>query len=130
MKAFLNLFRAWLLAQLLRPDQLAVVQALDAPDRFLPDPALTPAEAEQWGAMLQSPLMLKIDTAMINWTQQEAQRAIGFPTAELARQAGYAMGCRAGWSMAKTLSRLPVAKDEQTGAEATTPAEGLEHLQV
>lgn len=130
MKAVLNLIRGWLLAKLLRPDQLALVQSLDAPDRFMPDVPLTAKEAEQWGQLLATPLMLKVDTAMINWTQQQAQVALGVPTPEVVRQAGFAMGCRAGWNMAKTLSRLPVANDEQSGATATTPATGLEHLEV
>jgi hypothetical protein len=59
--------------------------------------------------------------AMINWLQQEAQRAIYQPTPDLVRSAGYAAGCRAGWLMAKSLSRHdapPSVDPEQTSPTA------------
>jgi hypothetical protein len=113
--------RAYILRQLLRPDQLALLAALDAPDRWQPDPPITAADAAGWRGVLESPIGQKIDHAMINWLQQEAQRAIYQPTPDLVRSAGYAAGCRAGWLMAKSISRndAPLSVDpEQTSPTA------------
>lgn len=121
--------RKAILRRLLNPAQLAVVKALDQPDRWMPDAGLTAIEAEAWASLLRTPLLLKIDHAMINWMQQEAQRALLAPQEHLARQAGMALGCRAGWEMAKTLSRLAAATGDQTEPTAPTAAATLDHLQ-
>ena len=119
--------RDYLLRRLLTPEQLAVTLAMDRPDRWQPDQPLTEDEMKNWAAFLASPLGLKIDTAMVNFCQQEAQRAL-FATAEnLPKQVGVALGVRAGWEMAKTLSRLGAAESAQSEPTATAPAT-LAHL--
>lgn len=119
--------RDLILARLLTPAQHALVRALDQPERWQPDAKITAAEARNWGAMLASPLGMKLDVSMTNWVQQEAQRALFCPTAEIARTVGFAAGARAGWEMAKTISRMA---DPQVGphehASPTVDA-GLAH---
>jgi len=123
-----NLRRA-ILRRLLNPAQLALVDALEQPDRWQPDVPITKDEAESWGKLLTTPTLLKIDHAMINWQQQEAQRALLAQGDDLARQAGFALGCKAGWQMAKTLSRLAAADScgPAGPAGALTAAPTLEH---
>lgn len=118
--------RARILRALLSPAQLAVVEALDRPDRWQPDAPLTPSEAAAWGSTLASPIGRKVDIAMNNWCQQQAQLAQMQPTAELVRAVSIAHGTRAAWEMVKTLSRT---SDPQSGAneEASSTADaGLE----
>lgn len=121
--------RAYFLRRWLTPAQLAVVTALDRPDRWQPDAPITPDEARNWEATLSSPLGIKIDHAMINWMQQEAQRALFAPTAEIARTVGFAAGCRAGWQMAKTLSRIAAPNDGTPETTSPTADAGLEQHQ-
>jgi hypothetical protein len=97
----------------------AVRTLLDAPDRWQPDEPLTTGDVADWAALLTTPLLRKIDLAMINMAQAEAQRAIHEPAAEAVRAAGYAAGYRAAWAIAKSLSTLPGAP---TGKPETTPA--------
>lgn len=119
--------RLAILRRLLSPAQLAVVQALDRPDRWQPDQALTPDETKAWAETLSSPIGLKIDTAMVNFCQQEAQRALLAPQDQLPKQVGIALGIRAGWEMAKTLSCLGEAELAQPEPTGTAPAT-LDHL--
>jgi hypothetical protein len=121
-------FRARLLRKLLRWDQLALVDALDDPDRWMPDEPLTQAEAEAWGAALLSPVGRKIDIAMSNLGQQEAQRACHTPTAETIRQTGYAAGFRAAWLLAKSLSTMAGAQPGKSEEGTTTGDATLDHL--
>jgi hypothetical protein len=119
--------RAFILQRLLSPAQLAVVEALDRPDRWRPDSPLTPSEAAAWASTLRSPIGIKIDIAMNNWCQQQAQLAQMQPTAELVRAVSVAHGLRAGWEMVKTLSRT---SDPQFGANedaSPTADAGLDH---
>ena len=120
--------RRFILRRLLTPAQLQLVDALERPDRWMPDVPITKDEAEAWGKLLASPTLVKIDHAMINWQQQEAQRALLAQGDDLARQAGFALGCKAGWQMAKTLSRLAAADSSQPETDgAPTAAPTLEH---
>jgi hypothetical protein len=125
----MNRLRAFLLRRLLNPAQRTIVEALDRPDRFIGDTSLTNDDAKNWGAMLAGPLGVKIDHCMINWLQQEAQRALFAPTAEIARTVGYAAGCRAGWEMAKTLSRIGATESAATEDTSPTADAGLAHHQ-
>jgi hypothetical protein len=121
--------RAWLLKKLLTPTQRMLIATIERPDRWQPDVPLTSQEAQQWGELLRSPLLLKVDVAMVNIAQQEAQRAIAAPSAETQRMAGYALGVRSAWQIAKAISTLSAAEgaaSEGTGADTATPA--LEHL--
>jgi hypothetical protein len=119
--------KAWLLKKLLTPAQHAVLIAIEEPARWMPGEDITPGDAQNLGELFRSPLMLKVDVAMINFANQAAQAAIMAPTAEVVSAAGYARGVRAGWQVAKSLSTL-------TGAEAGATEEGdtdapvLEHL--
>lgn len=106
--------KRWILSKLLRPEQLAVLDAMDCPIKWMPDPAITSDEAKTWGNLLRSPLLMKIDTAMVNYSQQQAQTAIMGPAAELPKLAGFALGVREGWQMAKRLSVLLATKAEQS----------------
>lgn len=109
-RRLLNASRETVLRAMLSPEQWAIVSALERPDRWMPDPQITAQEAAQWGQLLATPLMLKLDVAMHNWTQQQAQMAIGAPASEMVAAGKFAHGCRAGWEMAKTLSRLAAAE--------------------
>lgn len=128
MSAVCSLLRDWALARLLTRDQHALITALERPERWQPDEPLTEIECEQWAALLRTPLLRKLDIAMINWLQQEAQRAIYTPTPEAGRQCGFAAGARASWEIAKTFSRAPAASDGQSETDATTAAPSLAHL--
>lgn len=125
-KTLLNASRETLLRSMLSPEQWQIVAALDKPDRWMPDPIITPTEAQQWGSLLASPLMLKLDVAMINWTQQQAQTAIGAPASEMIAAGKFALGCRAGWQMAKTLSRLAAAEGSEPEDDASPAASRLD----
>lgn len=110
------------------PSEAALLAALRAPDRWQPDEPITELEAKEWGALLRSPLLRKIDLAMVNMAQQQAQQAIHAPTADTIRAAGYAAGFRGAWQLAKSLSTLAGA---DTGKPETTPPTddvGLDHL--
>jgi hypothetical protein len=124
--------KAWLFAifaqVFLSAEERSLIATLRTPARWLPEPDISEQEAESWGAMLKSPLMQKIDVAMINIAQQEAQRAITAPASEMQRMAGHAIGIRNGWQLAKQISRLFATKREQTEAAVQTGAASLEHL--
>lgn len=119
--------RAWLRNKLLTPQERMTLATLAEPMRWQPDNPFTPTEAEQWGALLRQPLLLKIDVAMINMAQQEAQRAISAPSEDTHRMAGYALGIRAGWQIAKSFSTLTAAEGGAHG-EADHTAAVLEQL--
>lgn len=121
-------FRLKLLRNLLRWDQVLVIQAMDTPDRWRADEPLTPAEAEGWAQVLMSPAGLKIDIAMINLAQQQAQQAIHAPVAEIERMAGYAAGYRAAWQVAKSLSTMAGPDAGKPEGDADTGAHVLAHL--
>ena len=109
-------------------EESRLIAALRAPDRWQPDEPITELEAKEWGALLRSPLLRKIDLAMVNMAQQQAQQAIHAPTADTIRAAGYAAGFRGAWQLAKSLSTLAGA---DTGKPETTPPTddvGLDHL--
>lgn len=108
--------------------ETTVVAALRAPDRWQPDEPITELEAKEWGALLRSPLLRKIDVAMVNMAQQQAQQAIHAPSADALRAAGYAAGFRGSWQLAKSLSTL--AGTHAGTSETTPPTDdaGLEHL--
>jgi hypothetical protein len=105
-----------------------IVRALEEPQRFMPDPGITPAEAKAWEAAITSEVGVKIDTAMINWTQQQCQAACApVPTSEREYAAGFARGTVVAWQMAKTLSRLVLANEHQSETDATPAGADLEH---
>ena len=114
--------------RILTTEEARIIDALRAPDRWQPDEPLTKAEAEAWGANLQSPIGLKIDVAMINLAQQQAQMAVHATTADVARMAGYAAGFRAAWVLAKALSTMAGTDAGKSENDATTGAAGLDHL--
>lgn len=124
-RALLGASRATVLRGLLSPEQWALVEAMERPDRFLPDVTITKSDADHWQAALTSPVGVKVDTAMINWIQQQAQRAIGAPGAEVLAGAKFALGCRAGWEMGKTISRLAAAPRSEFEEDAPTAAAHL-----
>jgi hypothetical protein len=111
------------------PVLVLLKEALQAPHRWLPDVALTAQEAREWGAMIQSPLGLKIDTAMINFCQQQAQEAIAQPPDRIQHAAGVARGCVVAWQLAKTLSRIANAEVGHTESDLTTAEAGLDQHQ-
>lgn len=117
--------------RLAKQDRVAhmIVEALRAPQRFMPDVALTADEAKSWGAMMTGPLGVKIDTAVLNFCQQQAAAAVAAPADQLAHSAGVARGCLIGWQLAKTLS---VLSNTDVGTHETDPdtaRAGLEHHQ-
>jgi hypothetical protein len=106
-----------------------VRRALEQPQRFLPDPGITPAEARSWESVMTGPLGLKIDTAMINWTQQQCQAACATPSENRDYAAGFARGAVVAWQMSKSLSRIVLANEHGTETDATTAGADLEHHQ-
>lgn len=119
--------KAWLLRKLLTFDELVLIEALRAPDRWQPDDPLTPEETEAFGALLRQPTFLKVDTAMVNMQQQLAQHAVHVASPEIVRYAGYAAGFRGAWLFAKNLS-IASAQSGKTEDAAGTDAGGLDHL--
>lgn len=120
----MNSLRNWLRKKLLTPQERELLAIVARPERWQPDMKITPEEAVQWGGLLKQPLMIKIDVAMINLAQQEAQRAIGpaTPTSDVIRQTGYALGFRRGWDIAKALSVMLATNDEHAEKSAATGA--------
>lgn len=110
------------------PWEVRLLAMLRAPDRWQPDQPLTTTDVADWANLLRTPLLAKIDLAMINMAQQEAQRAIHAETADTIRAAGYAAGYRASWQIAKALSTLPGAPTGKPEPDADTAATVLEHL--
>ncbi len=125
----MNWLRKKILRRLLRPEQLAIVSALDRPAPFKNVAPLNEDEAKNWGGMLASPLGLRVDEAMYSWINTLAQGAIMAPSEEVLAQAKFAAGCRAGWEMAKTISRMHGAEAEQTDERSDTAVEPIEQHQ-
>lgn len=124
----MNALRTWLLARLLRPELHRVVQTLEAPDRYQPDPEITPAEQAAWGNLLASPVLRKVDVAMINHCQQQAQRAILSAPERLAFECGTAWGMRAAWQLAKSISTMTGTDAGKSEHQPATDGASLEHL--
>lgn len=127
--AFLQATRAERLAHLLTPNQLRAVEILGAPDRWQPDQPLTREEAKAWESHLRTPLLVKIDVAMVNMAQQEAQRAIHMPPADAVRVNGEAVGFRRAWAVVKSLSTQADADVSNLEITDPTASAGLAHLQ-
>lgn len=106
----------------------ALIAALRAPDRWQPDPVITPSEAKQWGELLQTPLMLKIDVAMVNMAQQQAQAATQTTPDRITYAAGVAWGYRAAWQVAKSISTMTGAEAGKPETDSDTALPGLDHL--
>lgn len=117
-----------LLAKMHETWEVRLLAMLRAPDRWQPDQPLTTTDVADWAALLRTPLLAKIDLAMINMAQQEAQRAIHAEPADTIRAAGYAAGYRAAWSIAKALSTLPGAPTGKPEPDADTETPVLDHL--
>lgn len=103
-----------------------IVRAIGEPQRYMPDPGLTPLEAQTWEQVLTSQVGIKVDTAMINWTQQQCQAAVATQADDRAYAAGFARGTVVAWQMAKTLSRIVLANQHDPEPDATTADAGLE----
>lgn len=124
----MNALRQWLRHWCLTEEQRRVIDALEMPQRWMPQPDITKAEAEEWGKVLASPVLRRIDAAMINRVCDEAQRVLIVPVAEMPKQAGYALGFRHAWELAKSISTIGAAEGTKAEATADTGAENLEHL--
>lgn len=145
MKTLKNILRRWvltpeeqtllaasdasLLRALLNDHEYRLLQAARAAAHYQPEPEITEEDARAWEEALRTPVGLKVDTAMINWLQTEAQRAIAAQSSEVLASAKYALGLRAGWEMAKSLPRLAAAQSSKPEDSAPTAAPGLDrHL--
>ncbi len=116
--------RAWLLEKLVCPQHRAVLAALEKPDRYFGEAEFTKAEIAQFRELLRSPLMQKLDLAMVNLAQGQAQKAIQVAGPEAAHACGVAWGYRAAWQQFKSISTLAVAEDGTLGADGdTAPAD-------
>lgn len=109
------------------PDK-ALLDSLAEPHRWAPTEDFTHGEKQSWGVFLRGPFGRKLDLAMYNWAQQQAQRAMTAPTSDLARWVGFAHGARAGWEMAKTISRTDAADASHPEHDGVTVPSPLEHL--
>lgn len=110
--------RETVLRAMLSRDEARILDAVATAQKYAADPSVTKEDAEAWAAALRTPVGLKADTAMINWLHQQAQQALMQPTAELVASAKFALGCRAGWEMGKSILRLAGAnsgKSEEAG---------------
>ncbi|WP_043586940.1 hypothetical protein [Geminisphaera colitermitum] len=129
MKFLLKLLRKKLLRSLLTRDEAALLDSLSHPYRWMPDNPLTGREGEEWEHFITgSELGRKLDVAMVNWAQQQAQTAIAAPAGQIEHAAGFARGCMAGWQFAKTLSRIAATDAASSEPDATTAAAGFEHF--
>lgn len=106
-----------------------LTKALQEPHRWMPDEPLTTREAREWSSLFSSPLGLKIDTAMINFCQQQAQEAIAQPPDRITHAAGVARGCVIAWQLAKTLSRIANVEVGPSESDPTTAEAGLDQHQ-
>lgn len=114
--------RATVLRAMLLPEELRILEAVETARRFATDPEVSKEDAEAWEKALRTPVGIKADTAMINWLHQQAQQALMAPSAELVASAKFALGCRAGWEMGKSILRLAGAqsgKPEEPGDTAS-----------
>lgn len=129
-KTLLDADRATVLRAMLSPEQWQLLEALEKPATFLADVTFEPNEADALEQFFRSPLWAKVDVAVINWTQQQAQKAIGAAPEQMVAAGKFAYGCRAGFEMTKSISRLAAAKrSEPEDTDATTAAAGLEQHQ-
>jgi hypothetical protein len=120
--------RETVLRAMMAPEEWRVLAAVRAAQGYQVDPAVTKEDAEAWEALLRAPLGLKADTAMINWLHGQAQQALLAPTAEVLASAKFALGCRAGWEMGKSILRLAAAHSGESGQGDDTAELPLEHL--
>lgn len=119
--------RQTVLRAMLAPEHWQLLRALETALRQQDAPKITKAEADGMGQFFASPLGLKIDATMNNWLVQQAQNACSAPSAEIVAHAKFAWGCRAGWEMAKTISRLAAA-DSSAEDGPTTGGSSLDQL--
>lgn len=121
-----RLLRRLLLPRVLRPDELRMLVLLNTADRWRYEAPLTAEEAQRWGAVMDSALGAKINTAMQCAIVQEAQRAVLQKPEFLPYAAGYAAGVRAGWGIVQAIS---TAVADSTEPESRLPeSAGLDHL--
>lgn len=124
-KTLLDAPRETVLRAMLSSEQWAVVSALEKPDTFLRDVAFEKTEADALEQFFKSPLWAKVDVAIINWLQQQAQQAIAAEPAQMIAAGKFAHGCRAGFEMTKSISRLAAAHRSEPEEDAPTAAAGL-----
>ncbi|WP_404422932.1 hypothetical protein [Nibricoccus sp. IMCC34717] len=105
-----------------------ILESVKRPYRWIPDPTFDRGEIADWRRLLGTSFGLKIDTAMVNWCQQRAQMAVQAPAGEIEKMAGFALGARVAWETAKSISRMDEAHSSSSEPEASTVAEGLEHI--
>lgn len=129
-KTLLYTERRTLLRAMLSREQWTVLASLEKPDRFTEGAGFTAEDADALQKFFESPLWAKVDLAMINWLQQRAQEAIQAAPEQMIAAGKFAHGCRAGFEMTKTISRLAAAKrSEPEDPDAPTAATGLEQHQ-
>jgi len=112
----------------LSADEARLVDALRDADRWQPDQPLTAGDAQAWASVLRSDYGRRLDIAMINLGQQQAQMAVHAQSADVQRLAGYAAGFRGAWQLAKALSTIAGTDAGQSEQDATTGAADLAHL--
>jgi hypothetical protein len=120
--------RDTVLRAMLSPEAWRLVESARRAGRYQPAPTITQEDAEAWETAMRSEVGLKVDTAMINWLHELAQRAISAAPADVLAEAKFALGCRAGWEMGKSISRLAAAQSSAPEDDATA-APDLEHHQ-
>jgi len=121
--------RRTVLRAMLMPEELRLLEAIETARRYAADPEVTKEDAEAWEKALRTPVGLKADTAMINWLHQQAQQALMAPSAELVASAKFALGCRAGWEMGKSILRLAGAHSGNPEEPSDTARQLLAHLE-
>lgn len=121
--------RETVLQAMMSPEDWRVWQAIRTAHRYTADPVVTKEDAEAWEQALRTEIGLKADLAMINWLHQQAQAALQAPTAEVVASAKFALGCRAGWEMGKSILRLAVAHNGESETDGSTAGRPLAHLE-
>lgn len=106
----------------------AILVAVTKAHLALPEEPYTANETRDWGKLLTTEFGRKLDLTMCNWCTQRAWMATQAPASEIEKMTGFALGARAAWETAKSISRLGEANSPISESDAQTVAADLEHL--
>jgi hypothetical protein len=120
--------RETVLRALCSREEWRILSAVRAAKPYVDMPPVTDSEQRAWASTIRGPLGMKVDAAMINWLHERAQAALMESPETLVAQAKFALGCRAGWEMGKSILRLVAAKSDTPEEADHTAAADLEHL--
>jgi hypothetical protein len=111
------------------PEERALVRAAQAAITAQAHAAFAPSEVREWGKVLSTEFGRKLDAALCNWCTERAWLATQAPAREVEKAAGFALGARTAWEVAKSISRMGEAQSPESETPAPTVAQGLEQHQ-